>query len=145
MSLRGVVCADLNGGTAPCEVVLENANILVFSPFCPACQNCIQQIGKGAGIVGLSAQSIPYLRYYQVKLPIRFQVFKVHAEDLRLLGVTQLPCLLTTDEDGGIIHSDYQIDRIVRAVHTKKEVTSERQVGGGESRQAISRIPTRTD
>ncbi len=144
-SFRDMVCADLIGGVAPCEVALAKSRVLVFSPFCPACRECIRQIGDRSNLVGLSAQSVPYLRYYQVKLPIRFRVFKVRTEDLRRVGVMQIPCLLTTDDDGGIIQADYDIEEILEASQAKAKVTSAREVGREGSGQEVPRIPARAD
>ena len=112
-SIEGVVCTDMNGVARPCEGVLRNSKVLVFSPLCPSCREVIQQIGRPSGLVGISPQSLPYLRYYQLKIPIPLPIFRVKTDDLRDLGITSVPCLLRIAQDGVVTSSEYEIPRIL--------------------------------
>ena len=120
-SFRELTCTDMNQVARPCGEVLSNSRVLVFSPFCPTCCDVIRKLDLRSNIVGVSPQSLPYLRYYQLKIPIRFPIFKVRTGDLRRLGIESVPCLLTTDQDGAVIDLENQITLILTELGASKD------------------------
>jgi hypothetical protein len=140
-SFRGMKCMDLNGGTFSCEVALGGSRCLVFSPFCPTCREVVRRISASSRTLVLSAQSIPYLRYYQLRIPITVQIYKISAEELGLIGIRRVPCLLKIDVDGNVSRREYSVASILEELDAGAEVMSERQFAGNGSDEVLFGIP----
>ncbi len=82
---------------------MGNKSLLVFSVFCTNCRDLISEIPRSEKLVGISSHSLPYLRYYRIKLGIRWPIVRVEKPVLREIGVTTLPTLLRLDANGKIV------------------------------------------
>jgi len=99
----GIMCVDLEGNSRPCAQLPGIRAVLVFSVFCADCRDLISEIPRSEKLVGISAHSLPYLRYYRIKLGIRWPIVRVEKPVLREIGVTRLPTLIRLDASGKIV------------------------------------------
>ena len=120
-SFEEVMCTDMGGVTRPCDEVLANSSVLVFSPLCPICREVVRALNHTADVVAVSPQSMAYLRYYQLKIPVQFPIYKVSTDKLRAIGVASVPCLLEVGSNGRVFDIEHGIPEILLKLGKSEE------------------------
>lgn len=115
--LKSASCSNLDGVEDKCSIVLHNKAVLFFSTQCPSCMELLSKIEFSPQLVGVSSNSLPFLRHSSVTHPIRIPVYQIAKSQLEEFGLHKVPTLILLNQNGEIAGQSSEVQSILETLY----------------------------